>query len=157
MIRLPLLEECNALVQLGIDTGVFNPGEAEELLGQTLRNWFDNNLPFGHQIRVLLEDEILKGWMYFGPTDDSDVWNLWWIGVNPNAIGKGHGKTLLRFVENVVLHNNAKQLIIETSSLPKFQRTRDFYTLQGYSVSEIVSDAYGPGDNKLTYLKTFQV
>lgn len=155
-IRPPKKEECDALVQMGERTGVFSPGEAKELLGQTLVDLFDEKLPFKHQAFVLVHEKIIKGWVYFGPTQDSlGIWNLWWIGVDPNFMAKGFGKRLLRFVEETVKFNGATHLIIETSSSNFFIRTREFYKLQGYNLSHIEPDYYGHREDKIVFKKEF--
>lgn len=155
-IRPPKREECDALVQMGQRTGVFSPGEAQELLGQTLFNLLNEKLPFQHKAYVLVHEKINKGWVYFGPTQDSVIWNLWWIGVDPNFMGHGFGKRLLRFVEETVKSDGASHLIIETSSSDLFIRTREFYKLQGYSLSHIEPDNYGHGEDKIIFKKKLQ-
>ena len=150
VIRRPKEEECDALVQMGERTGIFAPGEAQELLGQTLISLFDEKLPLKHQALVLEHGKLIKGWAYFGPLPESpDIWNLWWIGVDPQFIAQGFGKKLLLFVEDAVKSDGASHLVIETSSSNSFVRTREFYKLQGYGLSQEVPDYYGPGENKM--------
>eukprot|EP00299_Pterocystis_sp_00344_P016465 c8264_g1_i2.p1 GENE.c8264_g1_i2~~c8264_g1_i2.p1 ORF type:complete len:160 (+),score=15.11 c8264_g1_i2:127-606(+) len=151
--RPPKRDECDALVELGNSTGIFSPGEAQELLGQTLSDLLDENLPSGHQAHVLVDDATIKGWVYFGPTEHPTVWNLWWIGVDPSFKGQGFGKQLLRFVEESVKANLGRYLIIETSSSDQLRHTRDFYKLQGYDVSHTEPDGYGPAQDKVVFKK----
>ena len=146
-------DDSTKLLQIGLDTGIFEPGEAEELLGQTLVDLFDGKLPDGHQAHLVQQDASIKGWVYFGPMNKTNVWNLWWIGVDPNAKGKGFGKMLLKFVEDVVAKSNASKLLIETSSSSLLEHTRDFYTRQLYTVSHVDANAYGQGEDKVVFYK----
>ncbi|EKX34509.1 hypothetical protein GUITHDRAFT_80493 [Guillardia theta CCMP2712] len=154
MLRAVQRDDIDKLVQLGKDTGIFGPGEADDLLGKTIVDLLDAKLPSGHQAHVLQDDVNVLGWMYFGPTeDDPNVWNLWWIGVDPKYQGKGYGKNLLHFFEATATKACAKEVMIETSSAPLLERTRAFYTQQGYCVSRTEPDAYGPGEAKVLFTK----
>ena len=161
LIRSVRPEEAEALLQLGISTGIFNDGEAEELLGETLRQLFAGALPSGHQAYtyVLLFEGSSEplGWCYFGPEESESLcYNLYWIGISPSRQGEGFGKQLLKFIEaKLSVEHGATKLVIETSSGEKFVNTREFYLRQGYHLSRRESDAYGPGEDKLVFLKVF--
>lgn len=151
--RVPKREEYDALVQLGKSTGIFNDGEEQELLGQTLLNLWDKNLPPGHEAWVLEEDTV-KAWAYFGP--ENNHYNLYWIGVDPKYQGKGYGKSLLQFVEKI-LQSKTRVLIIETSSSDLLKKSREFYKKQGYQISNIEPNFYGKDENKLVFKKTIKL
>ncbi|KAJ3318745.1 hypothetical protein HDV06_007070 [Boothiomyces sp. JEL0866] len=155
MFRKPKPDEFSELVDLGKRTGIFNEGEVDELLGGTLVQIDQGNLPKEHQALVLVDLEIIRGWVYFGPTEEPRVWNLWWIGVDPEFQGKGYGKQLLLHVESIVKSNGAQKLIIETSSADSFESTRTFYQKCGYQVQSIVKDEYGSGEDKIVFKKDF--
>lgn len=138
----------------------------EELLGQSLESLYGHTLPPGHQAHALIDEEHIRGWVYFGPEDSTDtgttavgksdnVWNLWWIGVDPKYHKQGYGKALLQFVEHQVQKENAQRLIIETSSSPSLQATRDFYSRLGYALLHTETNGYGEGEDKLIFSKTF--
>lgn len=150
--RPPVRDECDELVQMGERTGIFAAGEAQELLGQTLVDLLDGKLPHNHAY-VLVHNSIAKGWVYFGPTEEPALWNLWWIGVDPKFMRQGFGKRLLQFVEDTVKSGGAGGLIIETSSSTPLSRTRDFYKRQGYVVSHVEADGYGQGEDKIVFVK----
>jgi ribosomal protein S18 acetylase RimI-like enzyme len=154
--RPPQREERDVLVELGERTGIFAPGEAQELLGQTLDNLFDGTLACSHQAYVLVQDSIIKGWVYFGPTDERTIWNLWWIGVDSKFKRRGFGKALLQFVEETVKSQDGSHLIVETSSSDLLAPTRDFYKCQGYSVSHTEANNYGPGEDKIVFKKKLE-
>ena len=135
-VRAVVRDDLDELVQLGKDTGIFNPGEADKLLGDTIVELLDGKLPSGHQAHVLTDEVNVLGWIYFGPTeDDPNIWNLWWIGVAPAYQGKGYGKNLLHLFEATATKACANEVMIETSSAPLLEKTRAFYAQQGYCVS----------------------
>ena len=163
----------NRPFDVGRDTGIFKPGEVEELLGDTLESLYNYALPLGHQAHALIAEDNVRGWVYFGPFDAEDatetaaggtstaerlesVWNLLWIGVDPKYHKQGYGKALLQFVEHKVKNDHGKRLIIETSSSPLLQATRDFYSRQGYELLHTERDGYGEGEDKLVFSKTLQ-
>jgi ribosomal protein S18 acetylase RimI-like enzyme len=162
-IRTPSIEEIGFLTDLGNRTGIFKDGEAEELLGTTLQSLFKGSLSETHKVYVLEQDSSIKGWVYFGCDNfeqDRDIWDLWWIGVDPQFQGQGYGKRLLTFVEDIVMEKSANAdkavlLRIETSSAEDFNKTRDFYRLMGYKEERIVANAYGPGEDKVVLTKGF--
>lgn len=83
----------------------------------------------------------------------NQIWDLWWIGVAPQRHGQGIGDELLRFVEDQVRAARGRVLIIETSSLPKLERTRSFYMKRGYAFCGQVPDFYADGDDKVLFAK----
>ena len=44
-------------------------------------------------------------------------------------------------------------LLIETSGLGSFERTRDFYRTQGYDDEARIREFYGAGDDKIIFRK----
>jgi ribosomal protein S18 acetylase RimI-like enzyme len=80
-------------------------------------------------------------------------WQLWWIGVSPERQGRGIGDQLLRFVEGRVREAGGKLLLIETSSTPALEPTRQFYAKRGYAECGTIPDFYGDGDGKVIYMK----
>jgi ribosomal protein S18 acetylase RimI-like enzyme len=153
MIRKVQQKDAESLVQLGIDSGLFGPGEAEQLLGDTLNKLLAGQLPTGHQAHLLEQENQIVGWMYFGPMEKPDEWNLWWIGVARQVKGSGFGTMLLKFFEDAARSGGAKTAIIETSSGPLLAGTRAFYQARGYRESHSEADAYGPGEDKLVFIK----
>ncbi|QJW99815.1 GNAT family N-acetyltransferase [Frigoriglobus tundricola] len=148
--------ETPVLVALAAATGIFQPQEAELLLGGVLDDLHAGRLGEGHSAQVWTDsaDGPPVGWVYFAPTAKADgVWDLWWIGVAPNRQGQGVGDELLRFVENHVRSAGGRLLLIETSSTPAFDPVRRFYAKRGYSECGVVPDFYAEGDGKVIYAK----
>ena len=80
-------------------------------------------------------------------------WELLWIAVSAQRQGEGIGGELLRFAEQQVQANKGRMLLIETSSLPKYQKTRAFYLQHGYSEVARIPDFYTDGESKVIFAK----
>lgn len=155
-IRPEVLDDKSAMVGLANDTGIFQPGEAEALLGGVLESLHAGSLGEGHQAHVStdISSGEITGWVYFGPTPNADgVWDLWWIGVAPARQGRRIGGALLRFVEDRVRDASGRLLLVETSSLPKFEPVRRFYRYHQFIECGTVPDFYGPGNGKVIFAK----
>lgn len=100
-------------------------------------------------------DEIeVLGYICIGPTPLTEgTYDLYWIAVSPVAQGKGVGKQLIKYAEESVKKNNGRLLVAETSSQPKYQKTRDFYVSTGYEILSRIKEYYKVGDDLLVYGK----
>jgi GNAT superfamily N-acetyltransferase len=95
------------------------------------------------------------GYACFGPTAATEgTYDLYWIAVDPTVQNQGIGKALLGFVERAVAGQKGRLVIIETSSQPKYEPTRQFYLRNGYDLEARVRDFYKPGDDRLIFVKT---
>ena len=156
MIRTASPSESAALVSLAESTGIFNPDEAQDLLGGVLEELHEGRLGEGHQAHVWASSltSPAEGWIYFSPMEYADgVWNLWWIGVAPESQRRGIGDALLKFSEETVLAAAGRLLLIETSSLPAFDPVRRFYARRGYVECGRIPDFYAVGEAKVIYFK----
>lgn len=98
-------------------------------------------------------NEVL-GYICIGPTPLTEgTYDLYWIAVSPVAQGKGVGKQLIKYAEESVKKNNGRLLVAETSSQPKYQKTRDFYVSAGYEILSRIKEYYKVGDDLLVYGK----
>jgi ribosomal protein S18 acetylase RimI-like enzyme len=155
MFRPAAQTETPALIALAAATGIFQPQEAEALLGGVLDEFHAGRLGEGHQVRVWAEPTgDPSGWVYFAPTPKADrVWDLWWIGVAPQRQKVGVGTRLLRAVEDHVRTAGGRLLVVETSSRQAFDPVRRFYRDRGYTECGTVPDFYGEGDGKVIFAK----
>ena len=60
------------------------------------------------------------------------TWNLFLIAVHPRHQSRGRGTALLHHVERALATRGARVLLVETSGLPAFARTRAFYRTNGF-------------------------
>ena len=101
------------------------------------------------------EDELV-GYACYGPTPDTDrTFDLYWIAVDPGAQGSGSGTRLLTEVERRLQGQNARMLIVETSSRSEYASTRHFYEKRGYAEAARVREFYAPLDDRIIFTKRF--
>ncbi len=81
------------------------------------------------------------------------TWNLYLIAVHPQHQGKGRGSALLRQVEAELTERGERVLLVETSGLPEFGRTRAFYHGNGYNEEARIRDFYQAGEDKVIFRK----
>jgi ribosomal protein S18 acetylase RimI-like enzyme len=166
--------DLEALLNVADASGLFTPEDLDSLLGDTLRGIFNGTLGKEHRARVItiaevaIEEQdnsiqtepIVAGWTFFAPSDEDEwgkgVYELYWIGVSPDCQRNGIGSRLLADCEALVQEAGASKLVICTSSTPATSKARAFYYAKGYlDTGTVVSDYYGPGDDKVTFVKSF--
>ncbi len=107
---------------------------------------------------VVSEDakDGLVGYMSYGPTPlTQGTYNLYWMAVAPRAQGRGLGRELVVWLEKRVAEAGGRLILIETSSQPKYGKTREFYLGLGYKEASRIPDFYKVGDGRITYVKYF--
>jgi ribosomal protein S18 acetylase RimI-like enzyme len=99
-------------------------------------------------------NRAIQGYVCYGPTPmTDDVFDLYWIAVDPAQQGQGCGQLLLRFVENEVRRQNGRMLLIETSSKRSYAPTIRFYQRAGYHEISRIKDFYRIEDDKVVFCK----
>lgn len=122
---------------------------------------FDHPERGDYHVHVLEEPDSgpnrsVQGYVLFGPTPKADdVFDLYWIAVDPKHQGQGFGQLLLRFVENEVRRQNGRMLLIETSSKESYAPTIRFYQRSGYDEISRIKDFYRIEHDKLVFCKRF--
>lgn len=152
MIRPVTPADTAALLTLAEATGIFRPTELDELHSM-LDAYHAGGLGADH-VWVTDDDERLQGVAYYAPAAMTDrTWNLYLIAVHPGRQGQGRGTTLLRHVEHELTTRGGRVLIVETSGLGSYERTRAFYRKNGYDEEARVRDYYAAGDDKVVFRK----
>lgn len=101
-------------------------------------------------------DATLAAYVCWGPTPGTDrSWDLYWIAVDPDAQGAGIGSMLMSEVESRIGRESARMLIVETSSRPDYEPTRQFYRKLGYDEAARLGSYYAPDDDRVIYVKRF--
>ncbi len=101
-------------------------------------------------------DGDLAGYVCYGPTPGTDrTFDLYWIVVHPAAQGTGSGTLLLSEVERRLADDDARMLVVETSSRSDYGAARGFYARRGYVEAARVRDFYAPADDRIMYVKRF--
>lgn len=81
------------------------------------------------------------------------TYNLYLIAVHKNHHGAGHGTEIMKFIENRLKENGVRILLVETSGLPQFERTRKFYDELNYRREAVIREFYQKGEDKIVFWK----
>jgi ribosomal protein S18 acetylase RimI-like enzyme len=80
-------------------------------------------------------------------------YDLYWIAVHNDCRNQGIGKILLEKTEGLITGLKGRAIWVETSGQEKYQPTRKFYLRFGYKEEAVLKGFYGPGDDKVIYVK----
>ena len=156
MIRPTRSEDTPLLLKLAEATKVFKPQEIVAL-EEVLDDYFATTREQGHLAVTWEQGGEVLGFAYYAPSAMADrTWYLWWIAVRKSEQAKGIGGRLLQHAEEDVKRRRGRMLLIETSSLPHYAKTRAFYGRRGYEVVARVPDFYAEGDDRLILAKRIQ-
>jgi GNAT superfamily N-acetyltransferase len=138
-------------------TNMFTAAEiavAEELIDIYLGKSGQND----YRVVVIENDrKDAVGYMTWGPTPVAeDAYDIYWMAVSPAEQGRGRGKALVGWLEDEVRRRAGRMIIIETSSQPKYNGTRQFYIDLDYKEVARVPDFYRAGDDRVIYAKYFR-
>ena len=154
MIRSAKDNDSKAILEVAGASGLFQPPELEEVSGM-LAAHFAGESGEGHEWLV---DDVagdVMGAAYYAPEPFTEgVWNLYMLVVHPKGQGKGQGKGLVRFVENALRQQGERVLLVETSGVDSFARTRAFYSKLGFDEEARIRDYYKAGDDKVVFWKS---
>ncbi|MDJ0653846.1 MAG: GNAT family N-acetyltransferase [Xanthomonadales bacterium] len=134
------------------DTALF----PSELLEELIHPFFHDD---SHGEHWFVHDSDREGVIGFGfvrpePLADG-TWNLVAIGVRNHMQGRGVGAAMMRYVEEHLA--DQRVLIVETSSVPEYARTRRFYSNLGFAHEATIRDYWAAGDDKVIFWKAFGV
>ena len=152
MIRSVTPDDKKALIGIASAVDLFSPQELEEFVGM-LTEYFDGNLGHNH-FWITYDDGEPIGVAYYAPEPYAcGTWNLYFIAVHPDRQGEGWGGKLLQYVEEALTARGERILLVETSGLPNFERTREFYRKHGYNQEARIREFYKAGDDKIIFRK----
>lgn len=145
-----------SVLRILTDTGMFNAAEigvAEELIDHFLQQ------PEQRDYIVEVVESAggaVVGYVTWGPTPLTEgTFDLYWIAISPDVQGQGYGKMLMRSVELKIEEDQGRLLIIETSSQPRYESTRQFYLKQHYQEVARIAGFYAENDDRIIYGKYF--
>jgi len=81
------------------------------------------------------------------------TWNLLLIAVHPDRQGSGIGRLIMSSIESKLAVLGCRVLLVETSGLTEFARTRYFYEQIGYAKEAVIRNYYDAGDDKIVFTK----
>jgi ribosomal protein S18 acetylase RimI-like enzyme len=149
IIRDTRREDLPALIAM-IDATELFPGE---MLTDMAAPFLDGGEGDGFWLTAVADDSPV-GVAYVEPERMTEgTWNFLLIAVHPARQGQGDGRTLLRHVEARLANDGQRLLLVETSGLPAFERTRSFYVSNGYGEEARIRDFYQAGEDKIVFRK----
>src|SRR3954470_16965310 len=153
-IRPIVPEETPTLIEMARGTSAFKRIEIQALQ-EVLDDYHHHNAALGHRAVAFERDGKTVGFAYFAEAAMTDrTWSLWWIVVDRRSQAAGVGSKMLQYAEEAVRAAAGRQLLIETSSLLKYELTRRFYLKHGYQQVAMVPNYYAHGDDMLFFAKS---
>jgi ribosomal protein S18 acetylase RimI-like enzyme len=153
-IRPLLQKDREGLQKILQKTDVFTPVEidvAMELIDIVL---MDPSQKDYTACSIVDEQDRPLGYICYGLAPMTEAtYDLYWIAVDPEFQDQGIGSRLIDFLEKTVKPRGARMLLVETSSIPSYDRTQAFYLRKGFKEVGRVPDYYCPGNDRVTYQK----
>lgn len=148
MIRLTNETDFDALIALALASGLFEPDQAD-ILAAMLRSPEESDVWFTDE-----ESGVPVGVAYLAPEKMTyGTWNLYWIAVAPEHQRQGRGKALLDHVQNWLVKEKQRILLVETAGVEDFDYVRKFYTDNGFEAEARIRDFYEAGVDKVVFRK----
>lgn len=152
MIRPTTQNDTEGLIALAETLGLFPPDDLallRQMLVKALAKSGDTQ-PFW----LTDDDNGPVGVAYCEPERmTSGTWNLQLIAILPDRQRQGRGSKLLNAVEQAIISRQGRMLLVETSGLPDFEPTRQFYRKCGYEQEARIRDFYNADDDKIVFRK----
>ena len=154
MIRTVTPSDASTVVALAVASGLFGPDDAPVVEG-LMDDYVSRTSAVGHRC-VLDTDDAghPRGVAYYEPAAAADrTWYLTMIAVTVDRQGSGIGRGLMAHVEQDLRSQDQRLLLVETSGVEDFARTRAFYDACGYDREARVRDYYATGDDMVLFRK----
>lgn len=146
-IRSMTREDISAVMDILRATPEFTPEEVV-VAGELCDYYLEDPIGSGYHVFVAESDSVVSGYICYGPTPlTAGTWDVYWIAVAPDKQRQGIGRVLLAFAEAKIKETKGRQILIETSSKPNYERTRLFYLAQSYKAICRIPDFYTIGDD----------
>jgi ribosomal protein S18 acetylase RimI-like enzyme len=151
----PLVEKDRAsLLSMLIKTRSFTSAEidvAMELIDIVLKDQIQKD----YQIYCMVDDQDQAiGYICYGPTPMTQgTFDLYWIAVDPDFQEQGVGSNLLDFLGKVVKELKGRMILADTSFIPHYEKTQNFYLRNGFQEVARVPDYYYPGNDRVTFCR----
>ena len=143
-----------SLLSMLIKTRSFTSAEidvAMELIDIVLKDQIQKD----YQIYCMVDDQDQAiGYICYGPTPMTQgTFDLYWIAVDPDFQKQGVGSNLLDFLGKVVKELKGRMILADTSSIPQYEKTQNFYLRNGFQEVARVLDYYHPGNDRVTFCR----
>jgi ribosomal protein S18 acetylase RimI-like enzyme len=151
----PLFERDRArLISMLIKTRAFTSEEidvAMELIDIVLKDSIQKE----YQIYCMVDDQDQAiGYICYGPTPMTQgTFDLYWIAVDPDFQEQGVGSKLLNFLEEMVKAEGGRLILADTSTIPHYEKTQNFYLKNGFKEVARIPNYYHPGNDRITFCR----
>ena len=147
------LADIPGLLKILRECGNFNDDEinvAEELMR-------DIEKPVSEQYyRFVVARDLDRpvGYLCYARIEGTDGrYELYWLAVSPSERKKHIGTNLLKHVEETIIKENGKKIILVTSSKDSYLPARCLYYSMGYYCGAELKDYYEEGDDEVFFVK----
>jgi ribosomal protein S18 acetylase RimI-like enzyme len=149
MIRNTIEQDLPVLKKVIDSTGLF----PSEFLDDMTADFFSN--PESADVWLTKEEAgVPVAIAYYAPERLTEgTYNLYLIAVRKEDQGKGMGAEIMKYVETKLQQAGHRVLLVETSSLPEFEATRNFYEKLRYIKEATIHDFYKEGEHKIIFWK----
>jgi ribosomal protein S18 acetylase RimI-like enzyme len=108
-----------------------------------------------YQIYCMVDDQDQAiGYICYGPTPMTQgTFDLYWIAVDPDFQEQGVGSKLLSFSEEMVKAEGGRLILADTSTIPHYEKTQNFYLKNGFKEVARIPDYYHPGNDRITFCR----
>lgn len=108
----------------------------------------------GDRVTACEQSGHVVGFAHYGPAPITDgTWFVYWIAVDQSSRAQGLGTIILKNLEQEIRREQGRMILIETSSKPHYEATRQFYLRKGYTLCSTIPDYYANGDSKCIFQK----
>jgi ribosomal protein S18 acetylase RimI-like enzyme len=123
---------------------------AEELIDAYVESSHES----GYHIMVAEMDHHVIGYVCYGQTALTEsTWDIYWIAVDGTRQGHGIGRALMLDTESRIKTLGGRLVVVETSSKPNYNKTRQFYVNLKYKEIARIPDFYAQNDDEVIYIK----
>jgi ribosomal protein S18 acetylase RimI-like enzyme len=123
-----------------------------DMLDEMISDYFNDE--DSNDLWLTYDDNKPVAIAYYAPEKMAEgTWNLYLIAVHPNYQGKGIGTSMLHHLEQRLADRRERVLLVETSGLASFERTREFYRKCGYEEEARIREFYQAGEDKIVFRK----
>lgn len=148
-IRAVKKEDLNAL-KVVIDSSELFPNE---LLDDMIADFFEEETSEAIWLTTIEDDQPISI-AFCAPEEMTDgAYNLYLIAVHKTHQGKGVGGKMMEHLERQLREDGQRILLVETSSLPEYELTRQFYLNLNYHQEAVIRDFYQEGEDKVVFWK----
>ena len=148
-IRAVTAEDLPALKTAIAANDLFPAEMLDDMMSDYFNNFDSNDIWFTY----VQDEPIAVG--YCAPEKMTEgTWNLYLIAVHPKHQGLGYGTSMMKYIEQLLSDRGDRILLIETSGLDDFKKTRSFYRRCGYEEEARIREFYQAGEDKIVFRKS---